>query len=324
VQSHTSSEDKDGRHENRFRSLEDLEMTVNYLISQIYVHQRSCAEMNMKHPLSLVNAVNFVDDRIRAVQVDLTTLLGMRSDDTCSDDDMNDGDVSPWRTVRKIQAQLIRYNLLTQHLLSNCNDHPNPDGTSTSTGTPSPSPLPSQQKYQWKFAHTALTTAISSFFASLDSERAEGLRRNDEVNDGDEEDDEEIDEIMSYAALLHLVTIIKARELAVPESSETFTSSSSGSGVRRCGLKLDGGEGISAILGLYRKYIPSTLNVNVYIRNVMKVEEKKESLSGSSSSSSSLLLSIHHSITQVSVGTSPSIVSGSGRFSDGITDDYAD
>jgi len=183
------------------RSLGDLEVSVDYLLGVIYAKQQSDG---MEEQFSLVKTVNFVDDRLRAVQVDLTTSLGS----------MDEVHGYEWTIVRGIQVKLIRYNALTQYLLSNLGGG----------------------KYEWKFAHTALTTAISSYFESFNG------------NNGDTGYKGDLDEIMSYAALLHIATVVKMREMALPQTSTG----------QQCGLAADGGEGMSAILGLFRKYVKST------------------------------------------------------------------
>ena len=181
------------------RSLDDLEISVDYLLT-IYANQQSDG---MQEKSSLLKTVNFVDDRLRAVQVDLTILLG----------NMGELDAESLNVVRKIQVKLVRYNLLTQHLLS-------------SLGA---------DKFEWKFANTALTTAISSFFATY----------NGHITDKDREKNN-LDEVMCYAALLHIAMTLKNNEAALPQTSST------GQG---CGLATDGGDGRSAILGLYRKHV---------------------------------------------------------------------
>ena len=183
------------------RSLDDLEISVDYLLT-IYANQQSDG---MQEKISLVKTVNFVDDRLRAIQVDLTTLLG----------NMGDLDAESLNLVRRIQVRLVRYNLLTQHLLS-------------SLGA---------DKFEWKFATTALTTAISSFFATYHGHNT------------DTGETSNLDEVMCYAALLHIAMTLKNNEVALPQTSST------GQG---CGLATDGGDGMSAILGLYRKHVQKT------------------------------------------------------------------
>jgi len=185
------------------RTLEDLETSVDYLLT-VFSNQQSDG---MEEKTSLVKTVNFVDDRLRAVQVDLTTLLGS----------MSDIDAGTLNKVRGIQVKLVRYNILTQHLFSDL-------------GT---------DKYEWKFANTALTTAISSFFAAYHGPNSE---RGDENN---------LDEVMSYAALLHIAMVMKNNEAALPQTSSTG---------QQCGLASDGGDGMSVILNLYRKHVQKGSN----------------------------------------------------------------
>ena len=191
--------------EARHRSLATMEQTVEYLLRVILSRQSSCPNMASQ---SLVHAVNFVDDRVRAVQVDLTTLLGSYSS--------RGRRISShmWSRVGRIQARLIRYNLVIQYLLSDL------DG----------------KQYEWKFARTALTTCLTSYLDTWNNDQ--GLERGDD-------DWEELDEMLSYTALLHISTVLNKRELAVP----------SGSTLRQqCGLERQEGEGMSAILGLAQKY----------------------------------------------------------------------
>lgn len=181
------------------RSLDDLRITVDYLLGKIYVSQQSDG---MREKESLLTTVNFIDDRIRAIQVDLTTLLGS----------MGELDALTLDTVRRMQVKLIRYNLLTQHLLSNNN----------------------ADKYEWKFAHTAMTTCISSYFSTYHG------------HNGEKGEKEHLDEVMCYASLLHIASVLKNNETAVAPTSSTG---------QRCGLAVDGGSGMSAILSLYKKYV---------------------------------------------------------------------
>lgn len=181
------------------RSLHDLLLSTDYLLGTIFARQQNDS---MQEKESLVKTVNFVDDRLRAIQVDLTTLMGSMSEvDGCN-----------LGMVREIQMKIIRYHILTRYLLSS---------------------LDTNNKYEWKFADTALTTAITCFLATFHNKK-----RN-------EEEDNILDEVLSYASLLHIAAIVKRNELALPQTSITG---------QRCGIALENGEGFSAILGLYRKY----------------------------------------------------------------------
>lgn len=184
------------------RSLEDLEISVDYLLT-VFSNQQS---EGMEEKASLIKTVNFVDDRLRAVQVDITTHLGSMSD---IDDKIFD-------KVKGIQVKLVRYNILTQHLFSEMG----------------------ADVYEWKFTNTALTTAISSFFSACQGQKVKG----EECN---------LDEVMSYAALLHMAMVLKKKEAALPQTSSTG---------QRCGLASDGGDGMSVILNLYRKHVQKGSN----------------------------------------------------------------
>jgi hypothetical protein len=188
------------------RSLDDLETTVNYLLGVIFCTQTSSPSGTFQ--VSLLQSVLFVDDRIRAVQVDLTTMMGQSSSMIRSSDDI--------RQVRNIQAKILRYHLLSQHLLS--------DFTS--------------KEYEWKFGHKALTTAITSYFATWDL-----------PCHNNEKEFEILDEIMSYSTLLHIASIVASSEPSV----QTYLGATS-SMYKWRGLACEDGHGVSAILGIYRKY----------------------------------------------------------------------
>jgi hypothetical protein len=91
------------------------------------------------------------------------------------------------------------------------------------------------KKYEWKFADTALTTAITSFLATYDDRTISRAET------------ELLDEVLSYVSLLHLATVVRRNELPLLESTL--------SGQISCGLTIGNGEGSTAILSLYRKYV---------------------------------------------------------------------
>jgi hypothetical protein len=283
------------KHESR--SILDLEISADYLIGRIFANQQSdhdgmeesvsptstststSTSTCCQYQLSLAQTANFVDDRLRAVQVDLTTLLGRMemeqmdrhehagtsiSGSTSGSGSISGNDISSISsTVRTIQVKLIRYNILAQHMLSGLGS----------------------DRYQWSFAQKALTTAISSYFATFHGTghahgtghvtghgtghvtghgtghgtghaHAHGTghahaHAQQPENMGYQKD---LDEIMSYAALLHIATLVKKNEMALPQTSSTG---------QQCGLALDGGTGISAILGLYKRYVNENVNVDV-------------------------------------------------------------
>ena len=118
---------------------------------------------------------------------------------------------------------IIRYHLLSQYLLS---------GKATQDKK-------KNLDYEWTFALAALRTSLSSY---LDTWRYPGS--------SDENSDKEIqeqDEILSYVALLHIAAVTRSRESAVeliPQSSD-----------RPCGILVDEGNGIHALLSFFRKYV---------------------------------------------------------------------
>mmetsp|Transcript_19790 Transcript_19790/g.29634 ORF Transcript_19790/g.29634 Transcript_19790/m.29634 type:complete len:528 (-) Transcript_19790:11-1594(-) len=198
------------------RNIHKLEATVNYLLGVIFPAQSSSpsAQPEDIFRVSLLQSVLFVDDRIRAVQVDLTTLLGEGIT------------VTTIRSVRHIQAKILRYHLLSQYLLSNL----------------------SSKKYEWKFGHKALTTAISSYLSTWSSM---GQELEHDVHENSDADIAQLDEIISYITLLHVASILYSREPSI----QSYTSAVSQQ-QKFCGLACEDGNGMSAILGLFRKYCP--------------------------------------------------------------------
>lgn len=194
------------------RSVECLEITVNYLLGIIFSTQRS-SSVSSSHDettnsrQSLLQSVLFVDDRIRAVQVDLTTLMGHADTDvdTCVG------------KIQSMQMKIIRYHILSQHLLSNL----------------------SSKQYEWKFASKALTTAISAYFATWDLQNQSLESQKDYTI---------LDEVMCYVTLLHVAYIVNSREPSIGSYNSTISMQ------KWCGLTCEDGHGMSAVLGLYRRY----------------------------------------------------------------------
>jgi hypothetical protein len=221
------------------RSLDDLEVTVDYLLGIIFSTQTSTPSSsssstssskdnnnNNNFRVSLLQAVIFVDDRIRAIQVDLTTLMGEPTTD------MN----KIIHKVRNIQTKILRYHLLSQHLLSNL----------------------SSKQYEWKFGHKALTTAITSFLATWNKQNSYNQKQKEQHQDevqndisNDENSIAQLDEIMSYTTLLHIASILNSREASIQPYISTMTQQH-----KWCGLTCEDGQGMAAVLGLYRKYCP--------------------------------------------------------------------
>lgn len=77
------------------RHIKQLLAAWKHLCTRIVLHQHIHPQQT---PWSLVNTVNFVDDRVRAIQVDL---------------------VMSQQSSSKLQLELVRYHLVTLYLLSN-------------------------------------------------------------------------------------------------------------------------------------------------------------------------------------------------------------
>lgn len=205
------------------RSIHDLEVTVNYLLGIVFSTQSSMTSHQSSeddiHRVALLQAVLFVDDRIRAIQVDLTTLLGKPTNDLCK----------LLHQIRNIQAKILRYHLLSHHLLSTY----------------------SSKEYEWKFGHKALTTAISSYLATWNREFTEEELANDYMD----EDIGQLDEIMSFVTLLHIASMLNLREASIQSYYASLSQQQ-----KWCGFPCEDGQGMSALLGLYRKYCHKQFN----------------------------------------------------------------
>jgi hypothetical protein len=125
------------------RTLLQLEKTWQHLLT-IFVRQSIHSNMS---PRSLRNTVSFVDDRVRAVQTDFVVLQEASS---------------------SLQAQLVRYQLICCHLLSE---------------------VP-RQHYEPKFARRALWTALTAYWNDDSQHR---------IHD---------DEILCYTALCQVATCL--------------------------------------------------------------------------------------------------------------------
>jgi len=111
----------------RNRSLSHLEATVDHLLNEVFANRSS-------HPLaksrSLFRTVSFVDDRLRAVQVDL---LAHRAEKETA------------AAICSLQGKIVKYHVLIGYLLSDA-------------------PI---SKFEHAFCSRALRTALSAFFESM-------------------------------------------------------------------------------------------------------------------------------------------------------------
>lgn len=164
------------------RSIDVLSTTIDHLLGMVLSTQR-VHPRDVMEPRSLAATVSFVDDRIRAVQVDLTTsLLDSKRTDAC------------WAKIRTLQAKLVRYGILVSYLLSDL----------------------SSTKYEAKFGRTALRTAIDSYFAAWEATFGSGSSEGVYSTRPSENDLAERDEMLSYEALMHVSEGLRKGEAALP------------------------------------------------------------------------------------------------------------
>ncbi|KAL3756099.1 hypothetical protein ACHAWU_009401 [Discostella pseudostelligera] len=276
----TSTNDDHG-----YRSLDMLKTTVNYLLNYIFVHQRPPPPSSLDNdnstndagdpneisiwgeeedendnndngPLfSLAETVSFIDDRLRAVQKDLVTLLGNHpAQDTINryhrqqHQQQQQLVFEAKRSARKMQACMVRYNILASYLLSDL-------------------PL---EKYEKTFGVRALRTAMASY-RELSGELYEDYHPDEgEVVLGDESIEQrrwrlrrqreqkersasykmEIrtrDEIMAYAAILHSSAVLYSEERTLYAIS-SGEGGVGGGGAAMSSLMEDGGSGWGALL----------------------------------------------------------------------------
>jgi len=194
-------------------------------------------------PFSLSDTVAFIDDRLRAVQKDLVTLLGnLEQDNYHVGSNSNNNSIASKRlhlkqlqlkqTVRKMQSKMVRYNILTSYLLS---DVP-------------------PSKYEIKFGARALRTSLTSYLnlsSTLDDEYndianlATAARQQSQYK----KEYQTKDEIMAYMALLHSSAVLRSEEQALPPSSSSGEITSS--------LMEESGSGWGALLSTFCKHVIS-------------------------------------------------------------------
>ena len=185
--------------------------------------------------------VSFVDDRLRAVQKDLVTLLGNTQRPTQNSSHGDNNSVSARRerikylrsqcTARTMHARMVRYNILASYLLS---------------GMPG-------SKYEAKFGARALRTALTCYL-NLSGNIHDDYGMASVGNNEKKQYDEELrmqDEIMAYAALLPSSAVLRSEDAALPPATHTI---SAGGDVTSSLMEDDGG-GWGAMLGMYRKHV---------------------------------------------------------------------
>ena len=219
------------------------------------VKERS-QKISQEHlPFSLCDTVSFIDDRLRAVQKDLVTLLGNMDSSSVisSSSDSNNNSVSTKRqqlkqqriksTVRDMQAKMVRYNILASYLLSD---------------------VPSS-KYEVQFGARALRTSLTCYLNLSTTIHEEYQTATSNNKDSQyEKECQTQDEIMAYMALLHSSAVLRSEETSLPPpTSSEFTSS----------LMEDSGGGWGALLSTFCKHILNEKNINTNGESGMIVEK---------------------------------------------------
>lgn len=191
-------------------------------------------------PFSLCDTISFVDDRLRAVQKDLVTLLGnMEESDVVSSPAFDCKDKQQLHeiksTVRKMQARMVRYSILSSYLLS---------------GVPA-------SKYEMKIGARALRTALTCYLNLSLTLDEEFLANEDVINNANfyQEECETKDEMMAYMALLHSSAVVRSDEVALPPPTMGEMTSA---------LTEESGSGWGAILSTFCKHVmPSRRNASL-------------------------------------------------------------
>lgn len=217
------------------RTLDQLNGTVDYLM-HLFAAQMppnlssgdnnwNDNEESEQRQFSLCDSVNFIDDRLRAVQKDLVTLVGDLEDSSCT----TSNSLENGRTkviLRNMQAKMVRYNILALYLLSD---------------------VPAD-KYQVKFGTVALRTCLTSYMNLSRSLHEEYDNSTASSNDSLAKELKTQDEIMSYVALFHMSAVLRSEETALPPPSSSSASSS---------LLEESGSGWGAIFSTFSKHVAS-------------------------------------------------------------------
>jgi len=200
----------------------------------------SSLQKQQEHTIfSLSDTVAFIDDRLRAVQKDLVTLLGNQLEEPQLSSPDSGNSISVKRqglkqqrikqTVREMQAKMVRYNILASYLLS---DVP-------------------PSKYQVQFGARALRTSLTCYLNLSTSlhEEYHTSTTNSNSNTISQQQQSQYqkehrtqDEIMAYMALLHSSAVLRSEETALPPSKAGEISSS---------FTEDAGSGWGALLSTF-------------------------------------------------------------------------
>ena len=173
------------KHQSKVRSVIDLVTTMDHLLNGVLATQKTHTCMK---PLPLCKVVHFVDDRVRAVQVDYVTHYSNKNSIVLSEE--------LTMSIIRMQCSILNYHLLVGYLLTE---------------------MPSN-KFEPKFNVQAMRTSFAH--------ATENLQRYVECDHRQvyrEEALSLLDEVMCYESLLHLCAVI-VDEASSTVPNESFTS----------------------------------------------------------------------------------------------------
>ena len=170
-----SSSESDEKPSN-FRSLTELDDAVEHLLKSILCHQKSHHENMTPRPLSKTAA--FVDDRLRAVQVDYVVGHSTTNNSTYED----------FHFAHRFHSRMIRYNILIGYLMSE--------------------PHVSPSKFEHKFNAHALQSSFSNYFQLFTNHLNLVQSHNDYQSHL-----ETLDEMMCYATILNVSSVLLKQEI---------------------------------------------------------------------------------------------------------------
>jgi hypothetical protein len=286
------------------RTIDQLAYTVDYLLEYIFVNQypppytqyqdpnnmsdNVADDTCLRHhppppttalflsPLTLCNVVSFIDDRLRAVQKELVTLIGTDSSSSSNSSNSISGSSSRKvhkerqkmaklrRAVRHMQVKMIRYGIVSTYLLSEVtattrtsSEQKQQQQKSQQNNT---SKTSSSSSYEYTFSIRALRTALTTYMSLCtyihDDYSSNSSDDDDDINNGVvyyQRELQECMEVTSYIALLHLSGVIYNTEIlgsgvGAVSSKTTTTTTTTDVSSPLLSLMDDGGSGYNALL----------------------------------------------------------------------------
>jgi len=176
------------KHQSKVRSVIDLVTTMDHLLNCVLATQKTHTCMK---PFPFCKVVHFVDDRIRAVQVDYVTHYYYNNNKTAIvlSEELT-------MSIIRMQCSILNYHLLVGYLLTEMPSH----------------------KFEPKFNVQAMRTSFAHA-----TENLQRYVESDHRQVHREEALSLLDEVMCYESLLHLCAVI-VEEASSTITNESFTS----------------------------------------------------------------------------------------------------